>query len=274
MMTTVTWRLASVIFAGALLLLLVAPAASRAEPPVLDWDTGAGKSYVIPAAEIAGFLFGLNQVNRHVSNETDYDSEPDTWWKNFRTAPRFDRDPFSVNQLGHPYQGGIYYGLARSSGLNYWESLLYTIGGSWGWETFGEKKPPSANDHIASGIAGTFVGEALFRMASLLLEHGGETPGFWRELGAAVLSPPTGFNDTLCARPLHPYTKALFAAALPSHSDDVQAERTIAGEVPSPLKLPSGCRFHTRCPAAMPVCSEVEPKLQVHDGHQVACHLY
>ncbi len=81
-------------------------------------------------------------------------------------------------------------------------------------------------------------------------------------------------SDTLCSRPLHPYTKALFAAALPSHPDDVQAERTIAGEVPSPLKLPSGCRFHTRCPAAMPICSEVEPKLQLHDGHHVACHLY
>jgi oligopeptide/dipeptide ABC transporter ATP-binding protein len=81
-------------------------------------------------------------------------------------------------------------------------------------------------------------------------------------------------SDSLCARPLHPYTKALFAAALPSHPDDVQAERTIAGEVPSPLKLPSGCRFHTRCPAAMPICSEVEPKLQLYDGHQVACHLY
>jgi oligopeptide/dipeptide ABC transporter ATP-binding protein len=84
----------------------------------------------------------------------------------------------------------------------------------------------------------------------------------------------TADSDTLCARPLHPYTKALFAAALPSHPDDAQGERTIAGEVPSPLKLPSGCRFHTRCPAAMPICSEVEPKLQLHDGHQVACHLY
>jgi oligopeptide/dipeptide ABC transporter ATP-binding protein len=48
----------------------------------------------------------------------------------------------------------------------------------------------------------------------------------------------------------------------------------MTGEVPSPLNLPSGCRFHPRCPAALPVCSQVEPKLQPHDGHQVACHLY
>src|SRR5213594_3467306 len=82
-------------------------------------------------------------------------------------------------------------------------------------------------------------------------------------------------SDTLCARPMHPYTKALFAAALPSHPDDQQQERTIAGEVPSALRLPSGCRFHPRCPSAMPVCSEVEPTLQPRDGNGVvACHLY
>ena len=73
-------------------------------------------------------------------------------------------------------------------------TTLYTLGGSFLWETYGEATRPSANDHLATGIGGTFAGEALFRMASLLLEHGGETPGFWRELGAAVLSPPTGFN--------------------------------------------------------------------------------
>jgi oligopeptide/dipeptide ABC transporter ATP-binding protein len=84
----------------------------------------------------------------------------------------------------------------------------------------------------------------------------------------------TADSDTLCARPMHPYTKALFAAALPSHPDDPQGERTVAGEVPSALHLPSGCRFHPRCPAAMPVCSQVEPTLALHDGHQVACHLY
>jgi len=82
-------------------------------------------------------------------------------------------------------------------------------------------------------------------------------------------------SDALCARPMHPYTKALFAAALPSHPDDPPQERAIAGEVPSALSLPSGCRFHPRCPSAMPVCSEVEPTLQPRrGGGEVACHLY
>src|SRR6185436_20781913 len=88
----------------------------------------------------------------------------------------------------------VYYGFARSARLSYLESLLYTLAGSFLWETYGETTRPSLNDQITTGIGGTFVGEAMFRMASLLLEGGGDTPGFWRELGAAVISPPTAFN--------------------------------------------------------------------------------
>jgi oligopeptide/dipeptide ABC transporter ATP-binding protein len=82
-------------------------------------------------------------------------------------------------------------------------------------------------------------------------------------------------SDELCANPMHPYTKALFAAALPSHPDDPREDRPITGEVPSALNVPPGCRFHTRCPEAMPICSQLEPILAPHTGrHQVACHLY
>jgi Domain of unknown function (DUF3943) len=172
-------------------------AGSAEEPgaaPKLSWETGAGKSYLIPALEVGGFIVGLNQFNRHFLNSKDYDTDPDSFWKNLTSATVIDKDPFSVNQLGHPYQGSIYYGLARSAGLDFWQSALYSLGGSFLWETYGETTPPSLNDHIASGVGGVFVGEAMFRMASLLLEGGGETPGFWREVGAAVLSPPTGFN--------------------------------------------------------------------------------
>ena len=82
-------------------------------------------------------------------------------------------------------------------------------------------------------------------------------------------------SEALSSRPMHPYTRALFAAALPSHPNDPPRERTIAGEVPSALTVPSGCRFHPRCPSAMPVCAQVEPVLQPRDGDgEVACHLY
>jgi oligopeptide/dipeptide ABC transporter ATP-binding protein len=79
----------------------------------------------------------------------------------------------------------------------------------------------------------------------------------------------------LCAEPLHPYTKALFAASLPSHPDEQREEIVLTGEVPSALNPPSGCRFHPRCPFAMPRCAEDEPALaEQSPGHFVACHLY
>lgn len=56
---------------------------------------------------------------------------------------------------------------------------------------------PSFNDHIASGIGGSFLDEPLSRMASLVLEGGGEKPGLFRELFAACISPPTGINRLL-----------------------------------------------------------------------------
>jgi len=74
--------------------------------------------------------------------------------------------------------------------------------------------------------------------------------------------------------PQHPYTQALFAAALPSHPDERRDDVPLFGEVPSPLNPPAGCRFHPRCPKVMPTCSQEEPKLKVSGVRQVACHLY
>src|ERR1700724_2799074 len=79
----------------------------------------------------------------------------------------------------------------------------------------------------------------------------------------------------LCARPLHPYTQALFTAALPSHPDERHEKLTITGEVPSALDPPSGCRFHPRCPYAMPQCAGEAPVQKgVASQPVVACHLY
>jgi oligopeptide/dipeptide ABC transporter ATP-binding protein len=74
--------------------------------------------------------------------------------------------------------------------------------------------------------------------------------------------------------PQHPYTQALFAAALPAHPDERREDVVLSGEVPSPLNPPTGCRFHPRCPKVMAHCSQHEPKLKLAGGREVACHLY
>jgi oligopeptide/dipeptide ABC transporter ATP-binding protein len=79
----------------------------------------------------------------------------------------------------------------------------------------------------------------------------------------------------LFENPLHPYTKALFSAALPSHPDIKHEEIILTGEVPSPINPPSGCRFHPRCPFAKAECSVTAPiQKDITPGHMVACHLY
>ncbi|MGH7113256.1 MAG: ABC transporter ATP-binding protein [Stellaceae bacterium] len=79
----------------------------------------------------------------------------------------------------------------------------------------------------------------------------------------------------LSTKPLHPYTQALFTAALPANPDDRHQKLAIAGEVPSALDPPTGCRFHPRGPHAMARCATEAPVAKiVAPGHTVACHLY
>jgi peptide/nickel transport system ATP-binding protein len=85
-----------------------------------------------------------------------------------------------------------------------------------------------------------------------------------------------GANAALYEDPLHPYTKALLSAVPSRGQHEAGGSRIIlAGDVPSPINPPSGCRFHTRCPYKFDPCSTIEPLLEdVGDQHYVACHLY
>lgn len=82
-------------------------------------------------------------------------------------------------------------------------------------------------------------------------------------------------KDELFRNPLHPYTVALLSAVSIPDPRRKRERVPLAGEVPSPVNPPSGCRFHTRCPKVLDICSNVEPQLQEKvPGHWVSCHLY
>jgi oligopeptide/dipeptide ABC transporter ATP-binding protein len=83
-----------------------------------------------------------------------------------------------------------------------------------------------------------------------------------------------GEADELFENPMHPYMKALMSASLSTEPGDERQEIILQGEMPSPLNPPPGCRFHTRCPEAMDICSKVVPETRMlGQSHYVKCHI-
>ena len=117
-----------------------------------------------------------------------------------------------------------------------------------------------------------------YNVGYLLIAHNLATVRYMAHQTAVMyLGQIVEYSDTeeLYQNPLHPYTKALFSAALPSHPDMIREEIVLSGEVPSPINPPSGCRFHPRCPFAMDKCAiEAPVEKEVAPGHRVSCHLY
>ena len=83
-------------------------------------------------------------------------------------------------------------------------------------------------------------------------------------------------SEELFTNPLHPYTRALISASLlilPEENQQIKKQIILTGEMPSPVNPPQGCRFHTRCPEALNICSKVIPKTVIIGKHMVQCHL-
>jgi hypothetical protein len=175
----------------AILLGITSPRGTEGQPAP-DGDPPR-KNYLLPALEIVGFDLALNLFDRAFLGEA-YRSDWTSIKRNLRRRWVVENDPYAINQFGHPFQGSMYHNFARSAGLNFWESLGYTFAGSILWEIAGETTPPSKNDQIASGIAGSFLGEGLLRVAHLLYERADGSPRFGRKLAAATLSPSLTFN--------------------------------------------------------------------------------
>ncbi len=115
------------------------------------------------------------------------------------------------------------------------------------------------------GVSYLYIGHDLATVSHLSHRVGVMYLGRLCEVGESI---------TVATRPEHPYTQALFASALPYHPDQQRESAPVTGEVPSALNLPSGCRFHPRCPQAMAHCSQTEPAMvELGPGHHASCHL-
>jgi hypothetical protein len=144
------------------------PATAPAAPsPMRNMDARLYKSYGAAALEILAFQVVLNRVDHAFVKPDDYRVSMGSVRRNLHSSWVEDRDPFEINQMGHPYQGSVYFNIARSNGLTFWESLGYAFAGSAVWEVAGETTPPSRNDQITTSFGGSFLGEALYRMANL-----------------------------------------------------------------------------------------------------------
>ena len=190
-------------YAAFLILMAVAvaqPLAAQAAPGAAK-DTTGGRSKLLAAGELAAFLVSLNAYDRYAyanayeDGKKVYASTFNTAWEHLREERWVhDRDPFNVNQFGHPYQGSIMYGVARSSGQGFWTSLVYSNVGSFAWEIAGETTQPSINDMITTGQAGSLLGEALYRLSDLVTKDNPGKHHFWHDLLADALSPPRALN--------------------------------------------------------------------------------
>jgi len=103
---------------------------------------------------------------------------------NLKTGLIWDYDDFGTNQFGHAYHGAMYHSIARSQGMSFLESSIYTLLGSLTWEFFWEAEQPGKNDNYFSTFGGIHLGEALYRMANLISYE--NATGFERTLGKAL----------------------------------------------------------------------------------------
>ena len=144
-----------------------------------------------------GFIHGMGRLTSFECSEVTMHSLR----RNFRSGFEWDNDRYFMNQLGHPYQGGLSFNAARNNGFTFLQSAAFTVAGSFLWEYCGEKEPPSINDMITTSVAGTLFGECSHRLANRVLDNSDRgARRVLREATAAFLNPLQGLERLLTGK--------------------------------------------------------------------------
>jgi Domain of unknown function (DUF3943) len=166
-----------------------------------DWKAERRACEGCPRRSVGRALFQTTMINvfyelaNLIRGQDTAKITPKTWWDNMEQGWVWDLDDFVVNQVGHPYQGNNYFTSGRANGLSFYESAGLTAFGSATWEYYGETNFPSVNDFINTTLGGIALGEMFYRAAWLVRDTRATGRGrLWREIGATVLDPVTGYN--------------------------------------------------------------------------------
>jgi Domain of unknown function (DUF3943) len=168
-------------------------------PP--DWIAERRACEGCPSRSVGRSIFQATMINvayglgNLIRGQVTARVTPRTWWDNMENGWVWDLDDFMVNQFGHPYQGSNYFNAGRANGLSFYESAAVTAFGSATWEFYGETNKASLNDFINTTLGGIALGEMFHRAAWLVRDTRATGRGrLWREIGATVLDPVTGYN--------------------------------------------------------------------------------
>ena len=169
--------------------------------PPSDWLVERRACEGCPPRSVGRALLQTTMINvfygaaNLIRGQVTAEITPKTWWANMEHGWVWDLDDFEVNQIGHPYQGNNYFTSGRANGLSFYESAALTAFGSGTWEYFGETNLPSVNDFVNTTLGGIALGEMFHRTAWLVRDTRATGRGrLWREIGATVLDPVTGYN--------------------------------------------------------------------------------
>jgi len=158
-------------------------------------------SILAPIAGVIAYNAVLNAFDSYVLNKSYTKVSFESWKRNLKAgAPWTDgwiwsEDKLSLNFLGHPIAGAMYFNAARSNGYNYWASIPFAFGGAYMWKIFDENGKPEREDIINTPVSGALFGEILYRVSSNILDdrtRGAER--VFREIAAGIIDPMRGVN--------------------------------------------------------------------------------